>query len=364
MAYCENYIDLISAGLDGALSPAEQKELEAHLTECPACRALCDDLTALRAGLTGLPSVQPPADLTERIMEAVTAEKVVPLPVKKNLQWRKWMASAAVLAIVIAGAWSWNKNSSGSAIPMEAGAGAPDRAEEAAPQASELAQTPEPAADSPASKIAMASEPLPEPASIQPRDAAPEGSYGVSMQSVEPDQSPRLAVQAPASAPAATSTETTREEIPPVAPRLFAAAPPPVENGNCESPEETLYDQNREPLPTDTAEPLPNAFSLTAASTEAPQSVQTLTAQEAVQALANYIYEFVEQVEPMALEEPGAQVWLLSSPTGISGTAALDEETDQLFRFTYRDEEGGEPLCYTVDKTDGKVLFLEQEPSN
>ena len=89
-----------------------------------------------------------------------------------------------------------------------------------------------------------------------------------------------------------------------------------------------------------------------------------MTAQEAVQALANYIYEFVEQVEPMALEEPGAQVWLLSSPTGISGTAALDEETDQLFRFTYRDEEGGEPLCYTVDKTDGKVLFLEQEPSN
>ena len=35
MAHCNDYIDLISAGLDGALTPQEAARLEAHLAVCP-----------------------------------------------------------------------------------------------------------------------------------------------------------------------------------------------------------------------------------------------------------------------------------------------------------------------------------------
>ena len=110
MAYCNEYTELISAALDGALSPGQRKELDAHLAACPECAALYKELSALHAALEDLPPVEPPADLKARIMEAVAAEKVVPFPPKRNdrlpHRWR-WLASAAVLAIVLLGTWSW-----------------------------------------------------------------------------------------------------------------------------------------------------------------------------------------------------------------------------------------------------------------
>ena len=82
MAYCEDYIELISAALDGVLSPAEQEKLTAHLSTCRECQKLYDDLAALRSAMSGLPPVSVPPELKERIMDAVAAEaqdaKVVP----------------------------------------------------------------------------------------------------------------------------------------------------------------------------------------------------------------------------------------------------------------------------------------------
>lgn len=109
MAHCDEYIDLISAAIDGALSPVEQEKLDSHLASCPECRALYEELTALHAALSGLPPVEVPADLTEHIMDAVAAEQVLPFaptqaqksPVRR---WR-WLTSAAVLALVLAGTW-------------------------------------------------------------------------------------------------------------------------------------------------------------------------------------------------------------------------------------------------------------------
>ena len=39
MDRCERYTDLISARLDGELTGEEERELEAHLACCPACRS-------------------------------------------------------------------------------------------------------------------------------------------------------------------------------------------------------------------------------------------------------------------------------------------------------------------------------------
>lgn len=38
MTGCERALDLIGLRLDGPLSPEEQRELDAHLEQCPACR--------------------------------------------------------------------------------------------------------------------------------------------------------------------------------------------------------------------------------------------------------------------------------------------------------------------------------------
>ena len=47
MSGCERALDLIGLRLDGPLSPEEQRELDAHLEQCPACRAAARELEEL-----------------------------------------------------------------------------------------------------------------------------------------------------------------------------------------------------------------------------------------------------------------------------------------------------------------------------
>jgi len=104
MAACDAYSELISLRLDGALSPEEEARLEAHLEQCPHCRDLARDLEALHGALAGLPPVEVPADLSDRIAAAVAADKVLPLaPKKKLLPWKRWAAAAAVIALALLG---------------------------------------------------------------------------------------------------------------------------------------------------------------------------------------------------------------------------------------------------------------------
>ncbi len=114
MEQCEYYADLISASLDGALTPEEQTALDRHLETCPACRTLLEQLQGLEAELAELEA--PPAALTDRIMAAVgETEQEIPftdLPqnrrasgaAKKSLRawWkpiRNWCALAACCQI-------------------------------------------------------------------------------------------------------------------------------------------------------------------------------------------------------------------------------------------------------------------------
>lgn len=126
MAHCDEYLELISAAIDGALSPAEREKLDAHLADCPECRALYEELAAVHAALLDLPPVEVPADLTERIMAAVAAEQVLPFEKKKApIRWQKWLASAAVLAVVLAGTWSWRSWEHNTAKDLKSGSPAP-----------------------------------------------------------------------------------------------------------------------------------------------------------------------------------------------------------------------------------------------
>jgi len=115
MPDCDKYIELISAALDGACSPAELDELKAHLMVCPHCRALCVDLKKLQDAMVKLPAAKPPADLKERIMAAIEADNVTPLPVKKKAAnpWKRWGSVAAAALLVALGAWGLSRNSLG-----------------------------------------------------------------------------------------------------------------------------------------------------------------------------------------------------------------------------------------------------------
>lgn len=103
MISCDEALDLISASLDGALTPEAADALETHLHVCGACRALRADLECLHQELPAL-NAPVPEGLTQRILEGVRAEKVVPLPTRPARRWRQWAASAAVFAVVLLGA--------------------------------------------------------------------------------------------------------------------------------------------------------------------------------------------------------------------------------------------------------------------
>lgn len=370
MPYCEDYIELISAAVDGELSPLEREKLEAHFAQCPDCWALMNDLTAIHAALSptvAAPLMEAPAGLKEDILSAVNASKVTALPVKKNFYYKKWLASAAALALVMAGAWGWYASRPGSSDTMPAaGMGM-----EATPAETALADDVDLTGNA---QPAEAGVPAPVSA-VAPQSSAPESSsdtppsYGMAKAATGKQTDEAQAAQpAPQSeeAPSVQSRmadislpiegeDDSQEPILTVAPRFFSAPlPPSAENGT-----DTDNTPDAQPTPEVCSLPL-----LSSAPTEcweeAPEEtwmVPVATAQEAVKVLADYIYEFVEAVEP-ALEQEEPLTWYLSSPTGVSGTAALSEETETVFRFTYTDSEGGKPLDYAIAKADGAVTFL------
>ncbi len=69
-AGCTALGEQLSAYLDGELSEAERQAAEAHLRECPDCRALCDALRAIRRDIAAA-ELNPPDNLHGQIMLGV-----------------------------------------------------------------------------------------------------------------------------------------------------------------------------------------------------------------------------------------------------------------------------------------------------
>ena len=114
MRSCDEVLELISAALDGPLTGAEQAALDEHLSRCPACSALFEELRGLHAAAAELDDVPAPAGFAGRVMDAIAAAPaqepsghVVPFPGKKKrarTPWKGWTATAAVIAVVVLGA--------------------------------------------------------------------------------------------------------------------------------------------------------------------------------------------------------------------------------------------------------------------
>ena len=71
---CGDYNQILSAYLDGEITPAERTELLQHLATCPECRARLEEYRAIGTRIRGLPPVVVPDSLTASIyMQTVDA---------------------------------------------------------------------------------------------------------------------------------------------------------------------------------------------------------------------------------------------------------------------------------------------------
>lgn len=96
---CASVRNLLSAYLDSELPGAEMQQVRAHLLECSACRAECDDLREVKSLLRGLPRCCAPNGLEERLKAALNqAEHPLPLRVEPSFATGLTLAAAAALA--------------------------------------------------------------------------------------------------------------------------------------------------------------------------------------------------------------------------------------------------------------------------
>lgn len=106
---CNEALELLSAALDGELSPSERNTLDAHLADCDSCAALFDELAGQSRLLREL-DCEVPAGLSASILASLPEQ--APAKGQKALHWRRWGTLAACLVLV---AWA------GFALPGQSG---------------------------------------------------------------------------------------------------------------------------------------------------------------------------------------------------------------------------------------------------
>lgn len=108
MLSCNEALELLSARLDGALSPEETAQLEEHLAGCGACRDAERDLALLCGELSAL-AADPPSGLKDEVLSAIRQAPVgaggtgAEAPSSRH-GWRRWRPLAAAVILILAGA--------------------------------------------------------------------------------------------------------------------------------------------------------------------------------------------------------------------------------------------------------------------
>lgn len=98
----EQHPALLAAYADGELELAQLVAVEAHLQNCPACRARVENIRAGRALLKStLPRYSAPASVERKILAALPAvETAVPRPARNILPFIGWVSSLAAALVV------------------------------------------------------------------------------------------------------------------------------------------------------------------------------------------------------------------------------------------------------------------------
>lgn len=225
---CEAALILISAALDGELTEAERQELEAHLAQCPECRALSEDMGVLSVALSDME--QPaPAGLDGRIGAALDALEGPSAAPKPRRRWRQWASLAAMLAVVIClgGVYRFTTAGGGDANSAAPAGAAPAPAPSAAPFSNFSAGQAEARGAESGAESAPADPPSAQPAEGMPADEAPtessdNSSFGEAI--LLPTDGGEGDAQTPPDAVPSTAPQTVQEPE-------SAPAEPPAPNG-------------------------------------------------------------------------------------------------------------------------------------
>lgn len=102
---CDEYLELLSARLDGVLTEAEERALEEHQSGCPDCRAAGAQLAALQSAFDELEDIPVPEGFARGVMDRVRAEEQKVIPLFKRPQFRA-IAGLAACAVLVAGLYS------------------------------------------------------------------------------------------------------------------------------------------------------------------------------------------------------------------------------------------------------------------
>lgn len=110
MENCQDIWLLLSAKMDGELTPEEEKQLKAHLAECPECRALAEELEQTHAAFTQLEELTAPEGFAQGVMDRIRLEttklegespKVIPLFRRPQIRALAGLAACVVLCLGI-----------------------------------------------------------------------------------------------------------------------------------------------------------------------------------------------------------------------------------------------------------------------
>jgi anti-sigma factor RsiW len=100
---CESRIDRIQELVDGTLGGIRRSELEQHLTQCPSCGALKDDLERIRDAAAALPTLPPPdgawLQIAGRLRQEGRLREAAPVRAIRSRPYA-WLAIAAALVLV------------------------------------------------------------------------------------------------------------------------------------------------------------------------------------------------------------------------------------------------------------------------
>ena len=88
---CDRIESRILPYVDGRLKASEQREVEAHLAECPACRVRVSEFRAVSGLLDELPKIEPSGAFDARVRARIADE-----PVKQS--WWAWLAPSPRVA--------------------------------------------------------------------------------------------------------------------------------------------------------------------------------------------------------------------------------------------------------------------------
>jgi hypothetical protein len=85
------------------LSPARAEEVRRHLAGCAACRRDYDALGAFRERLASWPDEPLPEDFAAAVLGRLPARPPEALPAARPALWRRWLARAALVGLVVGG---------------------------------------------------------------------------------------------------------------------------------------------------------------------------------------------------------------------------------------------------------------------